>query len=297
MVIKVENLTQVYKSGKGIFDISFTIKEGEVFGYLGPNGAGKTTTIRNLLGFSNATKGRATINGKGCRKEAAELQSQIGYLPGEIAFFDNMTGIQFLKFLGDMREMKDKSIRDSLIERLELDAEAKIKKMSKGMKQKLGIIAAFMHDPAVYILDEPTSGLDPFMQNTFMKMIDEEKGRGKTIMMSSHIFEEVQRTCDRAGIIKDGRIVAIEDIQSLNSMKQQSFIITLSDSKDIDMLIKSKFIIKKLSRNRVQITVSYNYKEFFEVLSKCSVIGLDVNQQSLEDVFMKYYGKDGESHE
>ncbi|MBS4539362.1 ABC transporter ATP-binding protein [Clostridium sp. D2Q-11] len=296
-MIKVENLTQIYKSGKGIFDLNFTIKESEVFGYLGPNGSGKTTTIRNLLGFSNATRGRATINGKDCRSEAASLQNYIGYLPGEIAFFDNMSGMQFLKFMGDMRKTKDNSIRDSLIERLDLDTEGKIKKMSKGMKQKLGIITAFMHDPAVYILDEPTSGLDPFMQNIFIKMIEEEKSRGKTIMMSSHIFEEVQRTCDRAGIIKEGRIVAVEEIKALNAMKKESYIITLKDSKDISKLSNHSFDVKTLSENRVEITIGDSYKEFFQVLSSCSVINLDVNQQTLEDIFMKYYGKDGISHE
>lgn len=296
-MIEVKNLTQVYKSGKGIFDLNFSIKEGEVFGYLGPNGAGKTTTIRNLLGFANATKGSASINGIDCRREAAKLQNSIGYLPGEIAFFDNMTGMEFLKFMGEMRRTKDFSIRDHLIERLELDTKGKIKKMSKGMKQKLAIITAFMHDPAVYILDEPTSGLDPFMQSIFMELIDKEKGRGKTIMMSSHIFEEVQRSCDRAGIIKDGRIVAVEDIKSLNQMKQESYIITLADTKDIKKLTDSKLSVKKVSKHRVQITVSNNYKEFFEALSTCNVTGMEAKHQSLEDVFMKYYGKEGESHE
>lgn len=292
-MIEVRDLTQVYKSGKGIFDLNFTIKEGEVFGYLGPNGAGKTTTIRNLLGFSNATKGEAKINGLNCRKDAAKLQNIIGYLPGEIAFFDNMTGIEFLKFLAEMRSIKNFSIRDNLIDRFQLDVNFKIKKMSKGMKQKLGIVAAFMHDPKVYILDEPTSGLDPFMQNTFMELIDEERSRGKTIMMSSHIFEEVQKSCERAGIIKDGRIVAIEDINALKKMKHETYIITLEDEKDVEKLVKSQLAAKRLSDNQVQITVQNNYKEFFEILATCSVTGLEVVEQSLEDVFMKYYGKAG----
>ncbi|MCG8484269.1 MAG: ABC transporter ATP-binding protein [Clostridia bacterium] len=294
-MIEVNNLTQVYKSGKGVFDLNFRIKEGEVFGYLGPNGAGKTTTIRNLLGFANATKGSAKINGIDCRREASKLQSSIGYLPGEIAFLDHMTGMQFLKFMGQMRRTKDLSIRDNLIERLELDTKGKIKKMSKGMKQKLAIITAFMHDPSVYILDEPTSGLDPFMQNIFMELMDKEKGRGKTIMMSSHIFGEVQRSCDRAGIIKDGKIVAIEDIQSLNALKQETYVITLADSADVDKLMKSNLTVKKISQRRVRITVSHNYKKFFEILSICSVVGLSAQQQSLEDVFMKYYGEEGVS--
>lgn len=296
-MIEVKNLTQVYRSGKGVFDLNFTIKEGEVFGYLGPNGAGKTTTIRNLLGFTNATKGSAKINGIDCRKDAAKLQSFIGYLPGEIAFFDHMTGIQFLKFMGDMRRTKNLSIRDNLIERFALDINGKIKKMSKGMKQKLGIITAFMHDPAIYILDEPTSGLDPLMQNIFKDLLDNEKSRGKTIMLSSHIFAEVQKSCDRAGVIRDGRIVAIEDVQSLNAMKEETLIITLADSKDIEKLTTKIKDAKKLSNRRVQITISTNYQELFAVLSTLSVIGLESRQQSLEDVFMKYYGRDAESDE
>ncbi len=296
-MIEVKNLTQTYKSGKGVFDLTFTIGAGEAFGYLGPNAAGKTTTIRNLLGFTNAAKGYAKINGRDCRREAARLQNDIGYLPGEIAFLDNMTGTQFLNFMGDMRGTKDVKRRDDLIDRMELDPTGKIKKMSKGMKQKLAIVTAFMHDPSVYILDEPTSGLDPFMQNIFMDLLDGEKERGKTIMMSSHIFEEVQRSCDRAGIIQDGRIVAIEDIQALNSMKQKTYTITLSDSGDADRLCGGGLSAKRVAHYRVQITVGQNYREFFETLATCGVVGLYAEQQSLEDVFMKYYGKDGTSHE
>jgi len=292
-MIEVNNLTQIYNSGKGVFDLSFTIKEGEVFGYLGPNGSGKTTTIRNLLGFANATKGNAFIDGMNCRSEAAQLQKKIGYLPGEIAFFEYMTGMEFLIFMGEMRGLKDLKKRDELIERLELDTLGKIKKMSKGMKQKLGIITAFMHDPAVYILDEPTSGLDPLMQNTFMELLESEKARGKTIMMSTHIFEEVQRSCDRAGIIKDGRIVAIEDIQSLNAIKQKSYMVTVSNLKDLNTLLNSKLTTEQVSDLRLKITVNQNYQELFLILSTCDVVGLDALQLSLEDVFMKYYGKGG----
>ncbi len=297
MMIVVKNLTQIYKSGKGIFDLDFSIKEGEAFGYLGPNGAGKTTTIRNLLGFANATKGDAKINGLDCRKDAAKIQNSIGYLPGEIAFFDNMSGMEFLKFMGEMRHVTDFSIRDDLIERLELDLHGKIRKMSKGMKQKLAIITAFMHDPQVYILDEPTSGLDPLMQNIFMDLLENEKSRGKTIMMSSHIFEKVQKVCDRAGIIKDGRIVAVEDIHSLNALKQKAYIVTFQDPTDIEKLNNTNLTIEKISSRQVRIKVNQNYTNFFETLAKCSVIGLDSEQLSIEDIFMKYYGKVGDSNE
>lgn len=296
-MIEVNKLTQVYKSGKGIFDVSFRVKEGEVFGYLGPNGAGKTTTIRNLLGFTNSNKGTATINGLDCRKDAAQLQNDIGYLPGEIAFFENMKGMEFLKFLGNMRQMKDTKRRNLLIERFELDADGKIRKMSKGMKQKLGIIAAFMHDPAVYILDEPTSGLDPLMQNTFMDLIDEEKRIGKTILMSSHIIEEVERCCDSVAIIREGKIVSCESIHALNAKKEDTFVVKVAQGENLDILLKDNFKARKISDNKVEMMVQQNYKEFFKLLSGVNVIGLKAKQQSLESVFMKYYGKSGENNE
>ena len=296
-MIDVQQLTQIYKSGKGIFDLDFSIKEGEVFGYLGPNGAGKTTTIRNIMGFANATKGKVTINGLDCRKDAAILQKDIGYLPGEIAFFDNMSGIEFLKFVGDMHDMTDNRRRDELIERFELDPSGGIRKMSKGMKQKLGIIATFMYDPAIYILDEPTSGLDPFMQNEFLDMIAEEKKRGKTIMMSSHIFEEVQRSCDRAGIIREGRLVTIENIKSLNAMKSREFIVTLKTAEDVKKLEASPLETRHIKDLKLKVNVGKNFDGFIKVLSGLKVTNLDIRQRSLEDIFMNYYGKNGGQHE
>ena len=296
-MIEVKNLTQTYRGGKGVFDLDFTINDGEVFGYLGPNGAGKTTTIRNLLGFTNAQAGLALINGKDCRKNAAELQNSIGYLPGEIAFLDHMTGLQFLKFMSEMRGTKDTKTRDDLVDRLDLDAAGKIKKMSKGMKQKLALVTAFMHDPDVYILDEPTSGLDPFMQNVVMDLLAEEQSRGKTVMLSSHIFEEVQSSCDRAGIIKDGRLVAVEDIQSLNAMQRKTYTVSFSDPADADRLAEGSPAVTKIADNQVRFAVGQDYTEFFAKLAGCSVIGLDADQQTLEDVFMKYYGPEGERNE
>lgn len=294
-MIKVNNLTQTYISGKGVFDLTFNVHEGEVFGYLGPNGAGKTTTIRNLMGYANADKGSATINGIDCRKDAPKLQLSIGYLPGEMAFFNNMTGMEFLKFMGAMRKTKNHKRRDDIIERLELEPSGKIKKMSKGMKQKLGLITAFMHDPAVYILDEPSSGLDPLMQVKLMQMLKEEKSRGKTIMMSSHIFEEVQMICDRAGIIREGKIVAIEDVKALNAMKRDHFIITLSGTEDVERIMNSGLETNLTGENQVSISVGKNYSQMFGLLAECNVTGMESLHQSLEDVFMKYYGKDGEN--
>ena len=291
-MIEVRGLTQIYKSGKGIFDVSFTVEKGEVFGFLGPNGAGKTTTIRNIMGFVNATEGDVLINGMDARKETAKIQETVGYLPGEMAFFENMTGMEFLVFMGNMRRTKDTNRRDELIKRFELDATGRIKKMSKGMKQKLGIVTAFMHDPEILILDEPTSGLDPFMQNVFMDLIDEEKKRGKTIMMSSHIFEEVQRSCDRAGIIREGKLVATEDIHSLNKMNKNRYEVRLSDISDVDKLKASGLAINGVDGNKVLIEQNGDLRDFFKVLSECSVERFKVKPQTLEEIFMKYYGRE-----
>lgn len=292
-IIKVDNLTKTYKNGKGIFDVNFDVKEGEVFGYLGPNGAGKTTTIRQLMGFTNAEKGSASIMGMDCRQQAEKIQKLVGYLPGEIAFFDNMTGTQFLEFMNDMRGSKDTSRMKELMERLELDASRKIRKMSKGMKQKLGIITAFMHDPKVYILDEPTSGLDPLMQKTFIDLINKEKGRGKTVIMSSHIFEEIERTSDRVGVIRDGRIVALEEVHSIKESLRKIFVVTVSTEEDVNIIKASGLDIDNISKKQIEIVVTTNYRLFNETLAKCKVVSIEILSQSLEQVFMKYYGQGG----
>lgn len=291
-MISVNNLTKTYKNGKGVFDLTFSVQEGEVFGYLGPNGSGKTTTIRQLMGFTNADKGTCTINGLDCRTQAKDIHRSLGYLPGEIAFFDEMTGLSFLQFMGDMRGIRDRTGMERLIERFELDASRKIRKMSKGMKQKVGIIAAFMHDPAVYVLDEPTSGLDPLMQKTFIELILEEKQRGKTILMSSHSFEEIDRTSDRAGVIREGRLVAVEDVHSLKASQRKIFVVTVAGDDDMAKLRQSGLELGSVGGNHVEVVVSSNYDYFIATLAQCNVTGIDVLPQGLEQVFMKYYGQE-----
>jgi ABC-2 type transport system ATP-binding protein len=200
-VIEIDQITKDYGNGKGVFDISMTVEQGEVMGFLGPNGAGKTTTIRQLMGFIHPDSGQVRINGLNCFAKAHEIQKSLGYLPGEIAFMDDMTGLEFIRFIAEMKHLKSLNRAKELMAYYELDLKGKIKKMSKGMKQKLGIVCAFMQEPEILILDEPTSGLDPLMQNKFIEMLKLEKQKGKTILMSSHIFEEVEKTCDRVAII------------------------------------------------------------------------------------------------
>ena len=228
-VIELCGLTKDYGSGKGVFGLQLTVPKGEVLGFLGPNGAGKTTTIRQLMGFIRPDAGTARIGGLDCFRQAETIQASLGYLPGEIAFMDEMTGLDFIKFIAGMKGMKDLGRARELMDQFELDPSGRIKRMSKGTKQKIGIVCAFMQQPALLILDEPTSGLDPLMQNKFVELIAREKKRGATIFMSSHMFEEVERTCDRAAIIKEGRIVAVEEMENLRRSKRKEFEIVFAD--------------------------------------------------------------------
>ena len=293
-MIVVNKLTKVYKGGKGIFDVSLQVSEGESFGYLGPNGAGKTTTIRNLLGFIFPDSGGSRVAGYDSAREADKIQRVVGYIPGEMAFFDDMTGTQFLQFMSALRGGNSDVLRKKLVERFELTADTRIRKMSKGNKQKLGLVAAFMHDPAVYILDEPTSGLDPLMQQRFVELILDEKRRGKTILMSSHMFEEVDRTCDRAGIIRDGKLVDVEDVQRLKSKQQRRYVVQVASEADVQTLRESGLDITAVDK-RVEITITDDYAPMFQALSRCHVNGLEAVSQSLEDVFMQYYGREAKS--
>ncbi|HSV86852.1 MAG TPA: ATP-binding cassette domain-containing protein [Levilinea sp.] len=292
-MIQINQITKRYGENKGVFDLTFSVPKGEVFGYLGPNGAGKTTTIRHLLGFLNPDSGSCSVNGLDCRKQAAEIQRFTGYIAGEIAFLNNMTGIEFLKLLANMRGMKSNKKRDELLELLELDPRGNIRKMSKGMKQKLGIVTAFMHDPDVLILDEPSSGLDPLMQNRFVELIHSEKAAGKTILMSSHSFEEVERSCDSIGIIRLGRLAAVESIAALQAAQRKVYAVTFADATEAQRFGETDFEILSVSGSKVEVVIFSNLTAFLSALPDFQVIALDTVQQSLEDVFMQYFGKEG----
>ena len=254
-MIELNGLTKKFSNGKGIFDVTFSIPKGEVFGFLGPNGAGKSTTIRHLMGFMKPSKGSASINGLDTWKDAAKIQEKVGYLPGEISFLDGMDGMAFLKLVGGMRGMKQTDYRDELIHRLQFDVKTPIRKMSKGMKQKVGIVAAFMHEPEVIILDEPTSGLDPLMQRIFIEIVMEQKEKGTTFLMSSHSFSEIERTCDRAAIIKDGKIVVVENIHDLQQKQRRLFDVTFASAEEAKLIKQSKLDVISVTENRAEIAV------------------------------------------
>ena len=291
-ILEVEHLTKDYGPNKGVFDVSFEIEAGEVFGFLGPNGAGKTTTIRHILGFSKPQIGSTTVLGMNSWTEQDKIQRQLGYLPGEIAFPDDITGAQLIKQVAEMRGMKDMSKADILIRMFEFDPSGGLKRMSKGMKQKTGIVCAFMHDPDVLVLDEPTNGLDPLMQSIFIDLIQEEKNAGKTILLSSHMFEEVEDTCDRIGIIKQGKLVTIVDPEDIRHADDKIFKIELCTSEDYQKILQEElfFVLKEPDKKQVRVKVcDEDINRFIEMLTHYAVKYMSEDKHTLEEYFMKYY--------
>lgn len=292
-MITVSGLTLTYPNGKGVFDLNFTVPEGVVMGYLGPNGSGKTTTIRALLGFMRPNSGKCRLGDLDCAEQAPQIQKILGYIPGEISFPEGMSGDEFLSFMSAMRGTKSAEHKDRLLEMFELDPKGKIKKFSKGMKQKLGIVAAFMHNPEVLILDEPTSGLDPLMQNRFAELILRERANGKTILMSSHIFEEVEKMCDSVLIIRDGRIVEQADVRKLKSEQRQVFVLRPGEPDVAAGILKAAGFETRVEPDGVfEIVVSGEKVDaFLKTAAKFTVLSFSVKHQSLEDIFINYYGK------
>lgn len=289
-VITTSNLTKDYGNDKGIFNISFEIFKGRVVGFLGPNGAGKTTTIRYLLGLIKDTNGKAYINNLDCFNEQHIIQQDLGYLPGEINFIDNLKGMELIKFVSKMKNIKDLTYAMELCDLFELNPNQSLRKMSKGMKQKLGLILAFMGKPKVLILDEPSSGLDPLMQQKLIDLILKHKNEGATIFLSSHIFEEVEKTCDRVIMIKNGRIVADSNIDKLKKSLIKKYIISFVSAEEMNrFLTNNKGLI--ISDNSVEYIISDSINLLIKELSSYNIIDITKKEEHLEEVFMQYYGE------
>lgn len=291
-VIEVKNLTKDYGHARGIFDVSISVEEGVCFGFLGPNGAGKTTTIRHLMGFSRPQKGSASIMGMDCFKHATAIKEKTGYLPGEIALPKNITGTEFLKMMKQMRKLETDDYCRELLERFEFNPKIQVDDMSLGEKRKLAVVTAFMHDPDVLILDEPTSGLDPIMQQIFIDYILAEKKRGKTILLSSHIFHEVDATCDIIAIIKEGRIAAQFQADSLRNRKSRIYRITFHTDSDFDKFIGLPYQFTSQNREKKRARVYLEDGDVNKLLADIEGLCVLEFQEipfTLEDYFMQYY--------
>lgn len=254
-VIEIRDLTKDYGAGRGVFNENLDIREGEMVGFVGTNGSGKTTTIRNILGFIRPTSGSVKVNGLSSWENASEIAKLVGYVPGEIAFPDLPNGIDFLKCQAEFYELKDMTYANELIERLQLDPRANLKRMSKGMKQKTALVAALMNDAPVIILDEPTTGLDPLMRVTFLDIIKKEHEKGKTIFMSSHMFEELETTCDRVALINDGHIIDVADMNDIRRRPVKDFKIEFNSDADYKKFQKAGYEIVRLQDEYDQVTI------------------------------------------
>lgn len=300
-IIEVQNLTKDYGHGRGVFDVSIHVDKGEVFGFLGPNGAGKSTTIRHLMGFSKPDKGSTKIEGYETFNKYYEILNHVGYIPGEIALPQGLTGGEFLRMMQDLQKIHDEKRLNYLLDLFELNdiiLKDETKRMSLGIKRKLAIVAAFMSDPDVLILDEPTSGLDPVMQEVFVKFIHEEKKRGKTILLSSHIFSEIDSTCDRIAIIKDGRIVSEFIANDLKHATRKFYTIEFNTNNDLTEFLDK---VRRLSSFQIyneeetKCFISIEDKELnnlIDLLSEYEVKTFSNKRESLEDYFMKFYKED-----
>lgn len=267
-LIELNKLTKDYGSGRGIFDIDLKIEQGEMMGFVGTNGSGKTTTIRNILGFLKPTSGSAFVNGLSSWEHSSEIVKNIGYVPGEIAFPDLPTGIDFLKSQAEFLGLENMDYANELIEKLQLDPRANLKRMSKGMKQKTALVAALMNDAPIIILDEPTTGLDPLMRVTFLDIIRKEHERGKTIFMSSHSFEELENTCDRVALISDGHIVDIADMDKIRNNPIKEFKIEFHNEKDYRSFIGEGYEITRLQDEYNQASIKIPADKTSELLKK-----------------------------
>lgn len=254
-VIETEKLTKDYGDGRGIFDVCLKIEKGEMLGFVGTNGSGKTTTIRSILGFVKPTGGTVCVNGLSSWEHSSEIVKNIGYVPGEIAFPDLKTGIDFLKSQAEFLGVKDMSYANELIERLQLDPRANLKRMSKGMKQKTALVAALMADLPIIILDEPTTGLDPLMRVAFLDILKEEHAKGKTIFISSHMYEELETTCNRVALIDNGRIAEITDLAEIRNRPVKEFKIEFNTRADYTRFLGESYETVRLQEQYSQVTI------------------------------------------
>lgn len=290
-VIELDNLTKFYGDVVGIRDLSLDVHDGEVFGLLGPNGAGKTTTIRLILDFIRPTSGKISVFGLSPRADGLAIRRRVGYLPGDFVTYDHMTGGTVTEYFTNLRHAEPVKLGE-LCERFKLDLTRKIGELSKGNKQKVGLVQAFMNDPDLLILDEPTAGLDPLLQHEFQEMIREEKEQGKTIFMSSHVMSEVEATCDRVGIIREGELVTLDTVSHLTELSLWTVEVAFADPVDEHLFDGLTGVSVTSSADRgftLSVSGDGSMDTVIKAASKHRVASFQSEHASLEDAFLKYY--------
>jgi ABC-2 type transport system ATP-binding protein len=292
-VIVAEHLTKSYgrKRRRGVVDLDFAVPPGQVFGYLGPNGAGKTTTIRTMLDMIRPTSGRITTLGVDSVLDSLEIHRRTGYLPGEMALYERLTSSEYLSYIASLRGGVDATYAADLVDRLGLDPTVKIRSLSHGNKQKVALVQAFMHRPELLVLDEPTQGLDPLVQQEFHRMIGEVRAEGRTVFLSSHVMPEVERLCDRVGIIREGRLIAIDDIEDLKARAVREVEIQFTapvPPEEFDRLPGVRDVGAR--GNTIRLTVDGSIDAVVKTAARHEVLDLVSREPSLEEIFLRYYG-------
>ena len=288
----IKNFTKKYGNYNAVENLSLSLHFGEVFGFLGPNGAGKSTTIRTIMNFMQPTHGSITVHGFDSVKNDVQIKNNIGYLAGEIALYNSLTGHQVINYLANLGRTVDNKVVSQLSEKLQADLDQHISKLSKGNRQKIGLILACMHKPKLLILDEPTSGLDPLIKQAFYDLVLEMKQNGTTIFLSSHDFAEVEKICDRVGFIREGRLITIQDIQDILNVNVRKYRIVFRNAPNIaDFESVQGISDLKLNDRTLTLTISGNIENFIHHLGKYSVIDLHEQETTLEDIFLQLYEK------
>ncbi|MDK1018747.1 MAG: ABC transporter ATP-binding protein [Actinomycetota bacterium] len=292
MVIETSGLTKFYGTAPGIIDLDLEVREGEIFGLLGPNGAGKSTTIRTLLNFLLPTRGSGTIFGLDIHKETVAIKRRTGYLPGDLALYDRMTGREFLLYFANLRKIDTRTRVRELADRFDLDLDRPIKAYSSGNRQKVGLVNAFMHDPELLILDEPTGGLDPLMQQEFQDLLNEVRDDGRTVFLSSHILPEVERIADRVGIVRDQRLVTVDSVEAFKDLGRATVTIRFASIPDPSAFASLESVLEVDVRNggdTLVLSIEGTVDAVLKMAAAQEVLSISTRANELEDVFLSYY--------
>jgi ABC-2 type transport system ATP-binding protein len=292
-IIKTEKLTKHYGSHRGIIEVDLEVGQGEVFGFLGPNGAGKTTTIRVLLDLIRPTSGKAYVFGIESSADPVAIHRRIGYLPGEFALYDRLTGRQTLEYFGNLRGGVDKAYQASLIERFDLDPSRRYREYSKGNKQKVGLVAALQHRPELLMLDEPTAGLDPLVQQTFFSLLREQVKDGATVFLSSNILSEVERSCDRVAIIREGRLVRVDRVDALRDLAHHHVELRFDGKPPEAEFRKLKGVSDVAVEDHIlRMRVLGSITPIVQAAARLGVVDFLSREPSLEETFLAQYGRE-----
>jgi ABC-2 type transport system ATP-binding protein len=287
-IIQTTNLTKSYGKNRGISDVNITVRKGDIFGFLGPNGAGKSTTIRTILDFIRPTGGSASVFGLDCQKDSLAIRRRTGYVPGDANLYGHMTGWKYLRYIGGIRGKYDEEAAKKYAERFEIKLDRKVREYSSGMRQKVIIIQALMNDPDLIIMDEPTKGLDPLVQQIFMDLIREEAASGKTIFMSSHQLSDVEKVCNRVAIIKEGKIVAEEDMASLKRKAGKVVEVKFKGAKPESFAVSGIGNVAQLD-GYYKMTTTGDIKSVLRDLASYDIEDVNIHAMTLDDIFMQYY--------